>query len=86
MISPADLKNAFSKVLNLNGGRYMDQVYSRLYGKSEADIIDKLKFTDSILFVRYLLHVDNGEWKIFDIEFKTESSAPFPKEWRHIYP
>ena len=86
LVAPADLKEAFNNILRLSDGRYTDLVYSRLYGKTEEDIIYKLRFANAILFVRYLFHVDGGKWKLFDVEFKTESSEPFPKDWRHIYP
>ena len=86
LISPADLKNFFNKILNLSDGRYTDLVYSRLYGQTEQDIIYKVRFANAILFVRYLYHVDGGKWKLFNLAFDTESNRPFPEDWHHIYP
>ncbi len=80
------LKDSFQLVLGLGQGQYADLIYSRDYGKSGKDIIFKIDFDKSFLFVRYLFHVDHGAWRLIHIHLKTEDEEPFPKEWVHIYP
>jgi hypothetical protein len=80
------LKDSFHLVLGLGPGQYADLIYSQDYGKTEKDIIFKIDFDKSFLFVRYLFHVDRGGWRLIHIHLKTEDEEPFPKDWVHIYP
>jgi len=85
--TPVDkLKGRFNLVLSLGQGQYADLIYARDYGKTEKDIIFKIDFDKSFLFVRYLFHVDHGAWRLIQIHLQTEDAEPFPKEWVHIYP
>ena len=61
-------------------------MYSKNYGKTQADVIYKLRFSNAVLFLRYLYHVEGGQWRLFDFSLKTETDYPFPKDWPHIYP
>lgn len=80
------LKDSFRLVLGLGQGQYADLIYTRDYGKTEKDVIFKIDFDKSFLFVRYLFHIDHGAWRLIQIHLKTEDAEPFPKEWTHIYP
>jgi hypothetical protein len=80
------LKDSFHLVLGLGQGQYADLIYSRDYGKTGKDIIFKVDFDKSYLFVRYLFHIDHGAWRLIHIHLKTEDEEPFPKDWVHIYP
>ena len=52
---------------------------------TEKDIIYKIDYAKSLLFVRFLYHVDNGAWRLFRIRLKVEMDEAFPKDWLHIY-
>ena len=80
------LNNAFSQVLKLGNGQYADLIYSRLYGRTEQDIIYKVQYAGTVLFIRYLFQVEGGRWRLFNFALKTDTDAPFPKDWPHIYP
>jgi hypothetical protein len=80
------LKDSFRIALGLGQGQYADLIYARDYGKSEKDIIFKIDFDKSFLFVRYLFHIDHGVWRLIQIHLKTEDEEPFPRDWVHIYP
>jgi hypothetical protein len=82
----AKMKDVFQLVRGLGQGQYADLVYARDYGRTEKDIIYKIDFEKSFLFVRFLYHVDNGAWRLIHMNLKTENDEPFPKEWTHIYP
>ena len=80
------LKNSFAAIRDLGKSQYTDLVYSRDYGKTEKDFIYKIDFDKAFAFVRFLWHVDNGDWHIVHLNYKTESDLPFPAGWEHIYP
>jgi hypothetical protein len=80
------LKNSFASINDLGASQYTDLVYSRDYGKFEKDMIYKIDFTKAFAYVRFLWHVDNGEWRLIHLGYKTESDLPFPSGWEHIYP
>jgi hypothetical protein len=80
------LKNSFAAIKDLGNSQYSDLVYSRDYGKSEKDFIYKIDFDKAFAFVRLLWHVDNGEWHLIHLNYKTEGELPFPDGWQHIYP
>jgi hypothetical protein len=82
----AKMRDVFQLVRGLGQGQYADLVYARDYGRTEKDIIYKIDFEQSFLFVRFLYHVDNGAWHLIHISLKTENDEPLPKEWPHIYP
>ena len=85
--TPADkLKDAFQIISDLGQGQYTDLVYAHDWGRTEKDIIFKVNFAKSFLFVRYLYHVDNGAWRLIRIHLAKEDELPFPKAWVHIYP
>ena len=31
-------------------------------------------------------HIDNGNWHLVHVAYKTEGGLPFPSGWEHIYP
>lgn len=80
------LRSTFRFVKDLGPAEYTDLAYARDYGRSEKDLIYKIDFAKSYLFVRFLYHVDNGAWHLIHITLKTEDELPFPREWTHIYP
>jgi hypothetical protein len=80
------LRGSLQAIKGFGRNQYADRVYARDYGRTNKDIIDKLNFDNSTVYVRYLFSVENGEWRLINFAFKTETSLPFPKEWTHIYP
>jgi hypothetical protein len=80
------LKNSFASIKDLGKSQYSDLVYSRDYGQTEKDFIYKIDFDKAFAFVRLLWHVDNGEWRLIHLNYKTEGELPFPEGWQHIYP
>ena len=80
------LKNNFASIKDLGQSQYSEQVYSRDYGQMEKDIIYKIDFDKAFAFVRFLWHVDNGNWHLVHVAYKTEGGLPFPSGWEHIYP
>ena len=80
------LKNNFASIKDLGQSQYSELVYSRDYGQMEKDIIYKIDFDKAFAFVRFLWHVDNGNWHLVHVAYKTEGSLPFPGGWEHIYP
>jgi hypothetical protein len=59
---------------------------TRDYGKTQKDIIYKINFQKAFAFVRFLWHVDSGNWQLVHLGYKTEGGLPFPHGWEHIYP
>ena len=85
--SPAEgIKNSFASVKNLGLSQYSELVYSRDYGQSEKDMIYKIDFDKAFAFVRFIWHIDNGNWHLVHLAYKTENELPFPGGWEHIYP
>jgi hypothetical protein len=80
------LKNSFASIKDLGKSQYSDLVYSRDYGQTEKDFIYKIDFDKAFAFVRLQWHVDNGEWRLTHLNYKTEGDLPFPSGWEHIYP
>ena len=80
------LKNSFASINDLGKSQYTELVYSRDYGKSEKDMIYKIDFDKAFAYVRFLWHIDNGEWRLVHLGYKTEADLPFPSGWEHIYP
>ena len=80
------LKNNFASIKDLGQSQYSELVYSRDYGKMEKDIIYKIDFDKAFAFVRFLWHIDNGNWHLVHVAYKTEGGLPFPSGWEHIYP
>ncbi len=80
------LKNNFASIKDLGQSQYSELVYSRDFGKMEKDIIYKIDFDKAFAFVRFLWHVDNGNWHLVHVAYKTEGGLPFPGGWEHIYP
>jgi hypothetical protein len=80
------LKNNFASIKDLGQSQYSELVYSRDYGQMEKDIIYKIDFDKAFAFVRFLWHVDNGNWHLVHVAYKTEGGLPFPGGWEHIYP
>jgi hypothetical protein len=80
------LKNSFASINDLGKSQYTDLVYSRDYGQTEKDFIYKIDFDKAFAFVRFLWHIDNGEWRLAHFNYKTEGELPFPTGWQHIYP
>ena len=79
-------KNNFASIKDLGQSQYSELVYFRDYGKTEKDIIYKIDFDKAFAFVRFLWHVDNGNWHLVHVAYKTEGGLPFPSGWEHIYP
>lgn len=84
--TPEAFKTAFAGAMNVGDGEYTDVVYSRAFGNSEQDVIYKLRFQKGVVFLRFLFHVENGKWKLYNFRLKDETGAPFPRDWTHIYP
>jgi hypothetical protein len=84
--SAENLKNSFAAIKNLGQSQYTDLVYARDYGQSEKDMIYKIDFDKAFAFVRLTWHVDNGNWHLVHLQYKTENELPFPGGWEHIYP
>lgn len=80
------MKNSFASVKDLGKSQYTDLVYSRDYGQTEKDFIYKIDFDKAFAFVRFLWHVDNGDWHLVHLNYKTDNDLPFPAGWEHVYP
>jgi hypothetical protein len=80
------LKNNLATIKNLGQSQYTDLLYSRDYGETEKDFIYKIDFDKAFAFVRLLWHIDNGNWHLIRLAYKTEDELPFPAGWEHIYP
>jgi len=80
------IKNSFASIKDLGQSQYSDLVYSRDYGQMQKDIIYKIDFDKAFAFVRFLWHVDNGNWHLVHVAYKTEGGLPLPGGWEHIYP
>ena len=80
------LKNNFAAIRDLGQSQYSELVYSRDFGENEKDLIYKIDFDKAFTFVRFLWHVDNGNWHLIHLMYKTEDDLPLPKGWEHIYP
>ncbi len=80
------LKNSFASIKDLGKSQYTELVYSRDYGQTGKDIIYKINFDKAFAFVRFLWNVDNGDWSLSNLAYKTEGELPFPSGWQHIYP
>lgn len=80
------VRPGLQSIAPLGKSQYVDRVYARAYGKTSKDLIDKIMFEQSILYVRYLFSVDQGGWRLIRFDMNTELTAPFPKGWAHIYP
>jgi hypothetical protein len=80
------LKNNFAAIKDLGRSQYSEMIYSRDYGKTQKDIIYKINFQKAFAFVRFLWHVDSGNWQLVHLGYKTEGSLPLPHGWEHIYP
>jgi hypothetical protein len=80
------LKDIFQFISHLGKSQYTDLVYSREYGRTGKDVIYKIDFEKAFLFARFLWEVDNGKWRLIQLNAKTENELPFPGSWRHIYP
>jgi hypothetical protein len=80
------IKNNFASVKDLGKSQYFDAMYSRDYGRTEKDIIYKINFDKAFAFVRFLWHIDNGNWHLVYVAYKTEGGLPLPRGWEHIYP
>lgn len=81
-----NLRANFQVLKTFGKAQYVDRVYARDYGRTTKDVIDKINFDRSILYVRYIYTVEQGEWRLMQFNFKTETGAPFPRDWVHIYP
>jgi hypothetical protein len=84
--SADDFKKNFASVEKFGKSNYVDLVYSRDYGKTEKDMIYKIDFANGILFVRFLWHIHNGDWRLMHLTYKDAESLPLPEGWQHIYP
>ena len=84
--SAENLKNSFAAIKNLGQSQYSDLVYSRDFGQTEKDMIYKIDFDKAFAFVRLTWHIDNGNWHLVHLQYKTENELPFPSGWEHIYP
>lgn len=80
------LKNNFAAIRDLGQSQYSELVYARDFGETEKDFIYKIDFDKAFAFVRFLWHVDNGNWHLIHLMYKTEDDLPLPKGWEHIYP
>src|SRR5207244_9726512 len=80
------LKNNFASIKDLGQSQYSELLYSRAFGKTEKDIIYKIDFDKAFAFVRFLWHVDNGNWHLVHVAYKTEGGVPFPSGCDHMYP
>lgn len=81
-----DIKNSFASLKNLGQSQYSDLVYSRDYGTTVKDMIYKIDFDKAFAFVRFLWQIDNSNWHLVHLQYKTENDLPFPAGWEHIYP
>lgn len=81
-----NLKNNFASIKNLGKSQYTDLVYSRDYGKTTKDFVYKIDFDKAFAYVRFLWEVDNGDWHLIHLQYKTDNDLPFPTGWEHIYP
>ena len=60
---------------------------SRDWGKTEKDVIYKIYFRkNNVFFIRYLYHIDDGQWRLTHFDINTEQNLALPREWTHIYP
>ena len=84
--SAENLKNSFAAIKNLGQSQYSDLVYARDFGQTEKDMIYKIDFDKAFAFVRLTWHIDNGNWHLVHLQYKTENELPFPSGWEHIYP
>jgi hypothetical protein len=80
------VRPGLQSIAPLGKSQYVDRVYARAYGKTSKDLIDKIMYEQNVLYVRYLFSVDQGGWRLIRFDMNTELTAPFPKDWAHIYP
>jgi hypothetical protein len=80
------MKPIMRQMSDYGPSQYVDRVYARAIGTSSYDIIDKINFDRAIIFVRYLFHVERGEWQLTNFTFKTETNLPLPRDWVQIFP
>jgi hypothetical protein len=80
------LKNSFASIKDLGKSQYTELAYSRDYGQTEKDFIYKIDFDKAFAYVRFLWQVDNGDWHLVHLSYKTENELPLPTGWEHIYP
>jgi hypothetical protein len=80
------IKNNFASIKDLGKSQYTEMVYSRDYGKTGRDFIYKIDFDKAFAYVRLLWNIDNSDWHLTHLGYKTEGELPFPSGWEHIYP
>ena len=80
------IKNNFASIKDLVKSQYTEMVYSRDYGKTGRDFIYKIDFDKAFAYVRLLWNIDNSDWHLTHLGYKTEGELPFPSGWEHIYP
>lgn len=80
------IKNNFASIKDLGKSQYTEMVYSRDYGKTGRDFIYKIDFGKAFAYVRLLWNIDNSDWHLTHLGYKTEGELPFPSGWEHIYP
>jgi len=81
-----NIKNNFASIKSLGASQYTDLVYEHDYGKTGKDFIYKIDFNKAFAYVRLLWHIDNGDWHLTHLNYKTDNDLPFPAGWEHIYP
>ena len=60
---------------------YYDQIYSRDWGKTEKDIIYKIYFPKgNVFFIRYLYHIDDGQWRLTHFDINTKQNLALPRK------
>jgi hypothetical protein len=84
--SADNMKNSFASLKNLGQSQYTDLVYARDYGHTEKDMIYKIDFAKAFAYVRFTWQIDNDDWHLVHLAYKTENDLPFPAGWEHIYP
>ncbi|MPZ56296.1 MAG: hypothetical protein GEU91_07285 [Rhizobiales bacterium] len=69
----------------LGKSHYVERVYARDFGRTTKDLIDKIQFDRTPLYVRYIFTVYKDEWRLQRFNFETAITT-LPSDWGHIYP
>ena len=87
---PYDADTTRKAVLGLNASGkplYSDKIIEKEYGKTGKDVIYKVATKDNFLFLRFVLHkAEADNWIVGWFSAQTETQAPLPRVWSHIYP
>jgi hypothetical protein len=83
----AALTSALNTLSGYGNPLYYDKVIDRSYGKTGKDVIYKVAYDRTMVFLRFVLHKRKGEnWMAINFSIQQEGQEPLPKAWTHIIP